>query len=55
VLTREQIDAVWTELREDIADAIKFAEDSPLPNPDQILTDVYTLDSTPDSKLEAVR
>jgi acetoin:2,6-dichlorophenolindophenol oxidoreductase subunit alpha len=55
VLTREEIDAVWTELREDIADAIKFAEDSPLPNPDQILTDVYTLDSTPDSKLEAVR
>ena len=34
---------VWAELRADIDDAIQFAEDSPLPDPDQLLVDVYTL------------
>jgi acetoin:2,6-dichlorophenolindophenol oxidoreductase subunit alpha len=38
----EQIDAVWTELRADIETAIAFADDSPLPDPDQLLVDVYT-------------
>ena len=42
VLTTEQCEAVWVELRADIADAIAFAEDSPLPNKDQLLEDVYT-------------
>ena len=42
VLTTEQCEAVWVELRADIADAIAFAEDSPLPNKDQVLEDVYT-------------
>ena len=37
-----QVEAVWTEHRADIADAITFAEDSPLPDADQILTDVYS-------------
>jgi len=37
-----QVEAVWTENRADIADAITFAEDSPLPDADQILTDVYS-------------
>jgi acetoin:2,6-dichlorophenolindophenol oxidoreductase subunit alpha len=37
-----QVEAVWTENRADIADAITFAEDSPLPDADQVLTDVYS-------------
>lgn len=41
--TREQIDAVWAELRADIETAIEFAENSPIPTPDQVLVDVYTL------------
>jgi acetoin:2,6-dichlorophenolindophenol oxidoreductase subunit alpha len=41
-MTAEQIETVWAELRAEIADAIQFAEDSPLPNADQLLEDVYT-------------
>ncbi|MEO5900216.1 MAG: thiamine pyrophosphate-dependent dehydrogenase E1 component subunit alpha [Ilumatobacteraceae bacterium] len=40
--TAEEIEQVWAGLRDDIATAIQFAEDSPLPDPDQILLDVYT-------------
>ena len=40
--TRDDIDAVWAELRADIETAIQFAEDSPVPTPDQLLVDVYT-------------
>lgn len=40
--TAEQFESVWAELRDDIERAIAFAEESPLPEPDQILTDVYT-------------
>jgi acetoin:2,6-dichlorophenolindophenol oxidoreductase subunit alpha len=40
--TKEQIEAVWTALRADIDTAIAFADDSPLPEPDQLLVDVYT-------------
>ena len=41
-VTRDEIDAVWAELRADIDDAIRFAEDSPLPAADQVLTGVYS-------------
>jgi pyruvate dehydrogenase E1 component alpha subunit len=40
--TKEQIEAVWAALRADIDTAIAFADDSPLPEPDQLLVDVYT-------------
>jgi TPP-dependent pyruvate/acetoin dehydrogenase alpha subunit len=40
--TREDIDAVWAELRADIEAAIEFAENSPLPDPDAVLQDVYS-------------
>ncbi len=40
--TRDQFDGIWSELRADIETAIRFAEDSPLPEPDQLLVDVYT-------------
>ena len=41
--TRANFDQVWEELRADIAAAIEFAEASPLPTPDQLLADVYTV------------
>ncbi|GDX28730.1 pyruvate dehydrogenase E1 component subunit alpha [Actinomycetes bacterium] len=41
-MTRDRVDEIWAGLRGEIEVAIKFAEDSPLPTPDQILVDVYT-------------
>jgi len=38
----EQIEHVWSDLRDDIAEAIQFAEDSPFPEADQLLVDVYS-------------
>ena len=40
--SRDDVDDVWGELRADIAAAIEFAEESPLPEADQLLVDVYT-------------
>ena len=40
--TRDDIDAIWAELRADIDTAIEFAEASPVPTADQLLVDVYT-------------
>jgi TPP-dependent pyruvate/acetoin dehydrogenase alpha subunit len=40
--TRDDIDAVWVDLRSGIDDAIEFAEASPVPTADQLLVDVYT-------------
>jgi pyruvate dehydrogenase E1 component alpha subunit len=42
VMSAAQREGVWEQLRADIADAIRFAEDSPLPEPDQLLRNVYT-------------
>jgi pyruvate dehydrogenase E1 component alpha subunit len=42
VATRDRFEEIWTELRNDIDNAIKFAEDSPVPAPDQVMVDVYT-------------
>ncbi|MDP9463588.1 MAG: thiamine pyrophosphate-dependent dehydrogenase E1 component subunit alpha [Actinomycetota bacterium] len=39
---KEQIESIWAELRADIDAAIAFAEESPLPDPAQLLVDVYT-------------
>ena len=44
--TRDDVDAVWEELRADIAAAIEFAESSPAPEADQLLVDVYTSTNT---------
>ena len=43
VLSAEAAAAVHTEILSEIADAIAYAEASPLPTPDQLLTDVYTI------------
>jgi TPP-dependent pyruvate/acetoin dehydrogenase alpha subunit len=40
--TRDRFDAIWAELRADIDAAIAFADESPYPNPDQIMVGVYT-------------
>ena len=40
--TAEQIEHVWAELRDDIAAAIAFADESPFPEPDQLLVGTYT-------------
>ncbi len=40
--TREDIEAIWQELRDDIEAAIEFAEQSPMPDADQLTVDVYT-------------
>ena len=41
--SRVELDAVWAELRANIDTAIQFAEDSPLPDPEAVLDDVYTI------------
>lgn len=43
VATASAIESVWDELRSDIDAAIAFAEASPVPEPDQLLVDVYTV------------
>ncbi len=41
-IDRAGVDAVWDELRQAIEEAIEFAEESPLPTPDQITVGVYS-------------
>jgi pyruvate dehydrogenase E1 component alpha subunit len=40
---REELDKVWSDTREEIAAAIKFAEESPDPDPADVLDNVYTV------------
>jgi acetoin:2,6-dichlorophenolindophenol oxidoreductase subunit alpha len=40
--TKDDLEAVWAAQRADLAAAVEFAEQSPAPNIDQLLTDVYT-------------
>jgi pyruvate dehydrogenase E1 component alpha subunit len=44
--TADEIEHVWAGLRDDIAAAIAFAEESPLPDRDQLMADIYTVTST---------
>ena len=46
VVTADEVAAVWTSLRADIDEAIAFAEASPVPTPDQLLADVYTVSAS---------
>lgn len=41
--TTADFEAVWAQLRADIEAAIQFAEESPLPTPDMVMADVYTM------------
>ncbi len=40
--TREELEAVWQETRDDVEDAIRFAENSPEPDPADIYRNVYS-------------
>ena len=41
--TDEEFKAVWSDTRDEIAAAIKFGEDSPDPDPADMLDNVYTI------------
>ncbi len=40
--TATEIECVWSDIRAQVEAAIIFADESPLPSPDDLLTDVYT-------------
>jgi len=42
LVDRGEVEAIWEQLRSDIADAISFAESSPEPDVDKLTDDVYT-------------
>jgi len=44
IATAADFEAVWSELRADIEASIEFADASPVPDADQLMTDVYTID-----------
>jgi len=43
VLTREKIEEIKGSIEKDLAEAVSFAEESPFPDPSEIMEDVYTL------------
>jgi len=43
VAEQAELDQVWSDTREEIAAAIKWAEDSPDPDPAHLLDNVYTV------------
>jgi pyruvate dehydrogenase E1 component alpha subunit len=40
--TQEQIDAINLAVENEIEECVKFAEESPYPNDDELLKDIYT-------------
>ncbi|MGH3420698.1 MAG: thiamine pyrophosphate-dependent enzyme, partial [Streptosporangiaceae bacterium] len=43
IAPQQELDQVWSDTREEIAAAIKWAEDSPDPDPANLLDNVYTV------------
>ncbi len=43
VLTREKIEEITGSIEKDLAEAVSFAEESPFPDPSELIEDVYTL------------
>jgi pyruvate dehydrogenase E1 component alpha subunit len=41
VATREELDGVWAEIRSDIDEAIAFADESPFPDEDDLVANVF--------------
>ncbi|UCF57896.1 MAG: thiamine pyrophosphate-dependent dehydrogenase E1 component subunit alpha [Deltaproteobacteria bacterium] len=41
ILSEKDLEAIHEEIQEEITDAIRFAEESPLPNPEETLEDLY--------------
>lgn len=46
-MTEEEIEAVETDIKKVVDESVKFAEESPLPEKDEIYKDVYTQDDYP--------
>ena len=46
IASRDEIDAVWADVRATIDAAVEFAESSPFPEADDLLTGVYTLNNS---------
>jgi TPP-dependent pyruvate/acetoin dehydrogenase alpha subunit len=46
VVTRDELDRTWDGLRADIEAAIAFADESPVPDADQLLIDVYSVSAS---------
>ena len=42
VLTREKIEEIKGSIEKDLAEAVSFAEESPFPDPSELIEDVYT-------------
>ena len=43
VAAQDELEKVWSDTREEIAAAIQFAEQSPDPDPADLLNNVYTV------------
>jgi Pyruvate/2-oxoglutarate dehydrogenase complex, dehydrogenase (E1) component, eukaryotic type, alpha subunit len=41
VTTREELDAIWKRVSNEVEDAVKFAEESPYPSPEELYDDVF--------------
>ena len=41
IATREELDAIWKRVTEEIEEAVKFAEESPYPSPEELYEDVF--------------
>ncbi len=41
IATREELDAVWKRVSNEVEEAVKFAEDSPYPEPEELYEDVF--------------
>ena len=46
-ISDEEIEAINDRVKHEVEDAVKFAEESPYPNDDEILKDVYDEDDYP--------
>jgi pyruvate dehydrogenase E1 component alpha subunit len=45
--TEEEIEAIYSEISIQVEDAVKFAEESPLPSPEDMFLDVYEQEDYP--------
>ena len=46
-MTEKQIEAVYNKTKKIIDESVKFAEESPFPNPEEIYQDVYEQEDYP--------
>ena len=46
-MTEKQIDAVYAKAKKEVEAAVKFAEESPYPDPEEMFHDVYEQEDYP--------